>query len=291
LSDKVYVGWRAQCKNQLYFLFSLPAVIWPLLFLCVPLLGVLLSSLAGGASSAVVGKYLQVMSVDHLKIIARSLLLGIGVACGCLICVYPVAYFIAITAQKWGKCLLFFLMVPLWTNFLIQLYGWQFLIERNGLINLVLQKMSLISAPIVFSNSILTVCVVMVYCYIPFMFVPLYSILSSFDKRLLEASADLGASSMQTFFRVTLPQSISGIRAGLLLTFVLGYGEFAIPVIVGGAKFMTVGSLITYYFLAVGDNALGAAFTCLSGIVLCAAAFTIYAAVNWWYKKYVGVAR
>lgn len=243
----------------------------------------------GASSRNVLDTYLQLINIDHMHVIGRSLFLGLVVAFGSLLCVYPIAYFIAITSKRLRTWLLFFLMIPLWTNFLVQVYGWQFLIERNGLINNLLQKLSLIDTQIVFSHSIVTVCIVMVYCYIPFMFVPLYSVFSSFDRRLLEASSDLGASAVQTFMRVTLPLSISGIRTGLLLTFVLGYGEFAIPAIVGGGKFMTVGSLITYYFLAVGDDALGAAFTCLSGIILLLAAFILYVGINMWCKKYLGI--
>ena len=159
-------------------------------------------------------------------------------------------------------------MVPLWTNFLIQVYGWFFLIERNGLINLLLVKLGIIAEPLALANNLVAVFVVMVYCYLPFMIMPLYTILEKFDVRLLEASADLGASVWKTFFTVTLPLTVSGIRTGVLLTFVLGFGEFAIPALVGGGKYMMVGSLIYYYFLVMRDNSLGSAFTCVSCLVL-----------------------
>jgi spermidine/putrescine transport system permease protein len=100
------------------------------------------------------------------------------------------------------------------------------------------------------------------------MLMPLYTILEKLDLQLLEASADLGASPFQTFTRVTLPLSMPGIRTGVLLTYVLSFGEFAIPTLVGGGKYMMVGNLISYYFLVMRDISLGAAFTILSGAVL-----------------------
>ncbi len=287
---KIPMTWRNYITQQLSFLFFMPAVIWPIIFLYIPLLNMMvISSLDDTGSIKLLGKYAQLFDFTHLRIIVRSLILGLGAALACLICAYPAAYFIAIRAKKWKHLLLFLLMVPLWTNFLIQVYGWQFIIARHGLINSILQKLHIIHEPLAFAYTMYTVFVVMVYCYIPFMFMPLYSALASFDTKLLEASADLGASSFKTFVRVTLPLSMSGIRTGVLLTFVLGFGEFAIPALIGGGKYMTVGMLISYYFLIVGDTALGAAFTCLSGICLLVTASVLYMCFNRWCKKYAGL--
>jgi len=287
---KTNVTWRSYFTQQLSFLFFMPAVIWPVIFLYIPLLNMMLiSCMDQGWSMPLLGKYAQLFDWTHMRIILRSLALGLGSSAACLLCAYPAAYFIAIRATKWKHLLLFLLMIPLWTNFLIQVYGWQFIIARHGLVNLFLQKLSIISEPLALSHTLYMVFIVMVYCYIPFMFMPLYSALAGFDTKLLEASADLGASPFKTFLRVTLPLSMSGIRAGMLLTFVLGFGEFAIPALIGGGKYMTVGMLISYYFLIVGDSGLGAAFTCLSGFFLLVTASALYVCFNRWCRKYAGL--
>ncbi len=272
---------RALIARELPFLFSLPALVWLLFFLGMPLALIFYFSFVSDGTFSL-EHYKQLCDLIHVRVIMRSLVLGLSTSFVCLLCAYPVAYFIAIKAGRWKNVLLALLMVPLWTNFLIQVFGWFFLIERNGLINLLLLKLGLIAQPLALANNIFAVFVVMVYCYLPFMIMPLYSILEKFDVRLLEASADLGAPVWKTFFTVTLPLTVSGIRTGVLLTFVLGFGEFAIPALVGGGKYMVVGSLISYYFLVMRDNSLGAAFTCVSSIVLLLVSLLLYKFLSKW---------
>jgi spermidine/putrescine transport system permease protein len=109
---------------------------------------------------------------------------------------------------------------------------------------------------------------VMLYYYVPFMIMPLYTILEKIQPDILEASADLGATHWQTFRRITVPLSLSGIKTGVLLVFVPAFGDFVIPAIIGGSRDLFVGSLISHYFLVVRDAGLGAAFTMISGVVL-----------------------
>lgn len=272
---------RALIARELPFLFSLPALVWLLFFLGIPLAMIFYFSVAGNGIFTL-AHYGQLFDLIHLRVIMRSLVLGLSTSFVCLLCAYPVAYFLAIKAGRWKNILLALLLVPLWTNFLIQVYGWFFLIERNGLINLLLLKLGIITQPLALANNLFAVFIVMVYCYLPFMIMPLYTILEKFDVRLLEASADLGASVWKTFFTVTLPLTVSGIRTGVLLTFVLGFGEFAIPALVGGGKYMMVGTLISYYFLVMRDNALGAAFTCVSSFVLLIVSLLLYKYLSKW---------
>jgi len=274
---------RATIAKEFTFLFSLPALIWPLVFLCVPLATILYLSVVSGTVPIIsFHKYFQLIDWMHTRIIMRSLILGFGTAVMCLVCAYPIAYFFAIKAGRFKNLFLFLLMIPMWTNFLIQVYGWFFLLEYNGLINTFLLKVGLINEPLYLMNNMVAVFILMIYCYVPFMLMPLYTILEKLNIHLLEASSDLGASPMQTFMRITLPLSMPGIRTGTLLVFVLGFGEFAIPALVGGGKYMMVGSLISYYFLVVRDMGLGAAFTVLSGLVLIFFSFCIYLILGVW---------
>ena len=128
--------------------------------------------------------------------------------------------------------------------------------------------MGIISEPIQFSYTFGAVLLLMVYCYLPFMIMPIYTVLEKLNLQLLEASMDLGATRTQTFLRVTLPLSLSGVRTGVALVFVPAFGEFVIPSLVGGGKFATAGSMITYYFLTEHNIAYGAAFTVLTGMML-----------------------
>jgi len=246
--------------RELPFVFSAPAVLWQVLFLYFPLIILIYASLYQS--------YLIFFGMIYVRIIARSLLLAGGSALFCLLLSYPVAYFLALKVERGKNILLFLLTLPFWTNFLIQIYAWFFLLDRNGVINLLLKAVGLISEPLYLLNNQFSIFLVMVYCYFPFMIMPLYSILHKMDVTLLESSMDLGATKWQTFRNIALPLSITGIKTGVLLVFVPAFGEFVIPALVGGSKYMLVGSLISYYFLAVRDSGLGSAFTVVSGIIL-----------------------
>jgi len=246
--------------RELSFVFSVPAVLWQVLFLYFPLVILIYASLYQS--------YLIFFDMIYVRIIARSLLLAGGSALLCLLLAYPVAYFLALKVKRGKNILLFLLTLPFWTNFLIQIYAWFFLLDRNGLINVLLKTVGLISEPLYLLNNQFSIFLVMVYCYFPFMIMPLYSILHKMDVTLLESSMDLGATRWQTFRNITLPLSITGIKTGVLLVFVPAFGEFVIPALVGGSKYMLVGSLISYYFLVVRDSSLGSAFTVVSGMIL-----------------------
>lgn len=259
-------------SKELSFASSLPAIVWQFFFLVGPILVIGYYSLADNTAWLKVSlkHYRALLEPVYFRIIGRSLLLAMVTAVTGLLCAYPVAYFIALRAGRLKNTMLFLLTLPFWINFLIQIYAWYFLLERNGLINMLLLKIGLIREPVLSSNGLFAIFLVMLNCYLPFAIMPLYSTLEKIDLRLFEASADLGATPWQTFWHVTVPCSMPGIKTALLLVMIPAFGEFVIPMLVGGSKYMFVGSLISYYFLAARDNYAGAAFTCLSGIVLIA---------------------
>ncbi|OQA35325.1 MAG: Spermidine/putrescine transport system permease protein PotB [Candidatus Dependentiae bacterium ADurb.Bin331] len=143
--------------------------------------------------------------------------------------------------------------------------------------------MGLISEPIGLLNNVFAVAIVMFYCYVPFMIMPIINALEKIDKSLIEASSDLGATHLQTFLRVVLPLSWPGIRTGFFLVFVLTFGEFAIPLLMGGDKYVFVGTAISYYVLNALELEKGAAFTCMSGVALLLTIFIL----NWVLKRLV----
>lgn len=263
---------RSIWRREIAFFLAVPAFVWQLLFLCIPIALVVYTSLHRVDSPAwyalTLDHYKALFNINHAWIVMRSLIFSGITSLLCLMIGYPVAYFLALRVKKWRMILLFLLTLPFWTNFLTQAYAWFFVLERNGLINTILRTLRIIDAPLLLAHNSFAVLCVMVYCYLPFMIMPIYSVLQKVDAQLLEASQDLGATKWQTFKRVTLPLSRSGIQTGLLLVCIPAFGEFVIPMIMGGARHFYVGSLITHYMLSSGNEHLGAAFTCLSACIL-----------------------
>lgn len=266
------------------FFMAMPAVAWQIVFFYIPLFIVFLYSvvkISSGVLHVTLEHYSYFMRPLFLLVIANSLLLALVTAVLCLLLAYPIAYCLAVRVTRFKNVLLFFLILPFWTSLMVQVYSWFFILEHNGLINSALMKLGIISSPIHLLNTPFAVYLVMVYCYLPFMIMPLYSALEKIDRRMFEASADLGASQWQTFKNVTIPLSMPGIQTGFFLVFVPSFGEFVVPTLLGGGKQLYVGSLITQYFLAARDIHLGSAFTIISGLVLVMAVSIVY----WYFNR------
>ena len=269
-------------SREIPFFCSMPAVLWQIFFVLAPMAIIFYFSIMGPGFIFTLDHYWALLKESYIAIIFRSLLLSLGTAITTLLLAYPMAYFLAIRVKRFKNIFLFFLTLPFWVNFLVQIYSWYFLLEHNGLINTVLLKMGVINEPLQLASSLFAIFIVMVYCYLPFIIMQLYSMLEKIDLRLLAASADLGATPWQTFCRITLPLSFSGIRTGLLLVLIPAFGEFVIPSLLGGSKYMLVGSLISYLFLVARNNAAGSAFTVLSGLVLLVCLLIVYAVSRLW---------
>ena len=166
---------------------------------------------------------------------------------------YPVAYGIATTKPSYRPALLMLVIMPFWTSFLIRVYAWVGILKQNGLINNFLMSTGLIDQPLDILNNQFAVYVGMVYAYLPFMVLPLYSNLEKMDHSLLEAASDLGAKPLRAFISITLPLSIPGIVAGSLLVFIPAVGEYIIPTLLGGADTMTIGTVLWNEFFANRD--------------------------------------
>jgi spermidine/putrescine transport system permease protein len=264
---------RSLVKREFPFFLAIPALVWQLIFLSVPLALIFYTSVHDTSLGApwyalTFSYYSNVCTKAHYMIIMRSIFLASLTSIICLFIGYPVAYFLALYAGRWRTILLFLLTLPFWTNFLTQAYAWFFILEKQGIINAILMRLHIISEPLMLVYNRFAVLCVMVYCFLPFMIMPIYSVLQKLDWRLLEASQDLGATRWQTFTRITLPLSRSGIKTGLMLVFIPACGEFVVPMIMGGARYMYIGSAITHYVLSARNEPMGAAFTVMSGFVL-----------------------
>ena len=162
----------------------------------------------------------------------------------CLALGYPIAYAIARSPGRWRLLLLFLVMLPFWTSFLIRVYAWIAILKPNGLLNQLLIAIGLITTPLPLLNNAFSVELGLVYSYLPFMILPLYGSLSALDESLLEAAADLGARPIRAFLGVTLPLSLPGIAVGSLLVLIPAIGEFVIPDLLGGADTLMIGKVL-----------------------------------------------
>lgn len=270
----------AAFKQELPFFLYLPALMWQLIFFYLPILFIVYMSFTYMGSAFLSGftfaHYTELLSSTFLLIILRSLFLALCTSILCLLIGYPVAYYLACKAERRKNILLFFLILPFWTNMLIQVYAWFAVLEHQGFLNMLFLKIGLITQPLTLLNNRIAVYLVMTYYYLPFMILPIYAVLEKIEKSYIEASRDLGATQTQTFLRVILPLSMSGVMTGFFLVFVPAFGEFVIPGLMGGNKYMYVGSLISYYYLIIHNEPLGAACTVISSIILIAAVLLIY---------------
>jgi len=272
-------------KNRSFFMAA-PAFVWLLLFLYVPLLFIIgLSFIIKGGTALFpkigLDNYLTFLDKPYFTILLRSLSLATVTTIFTLLCAYPIAYYLALRSKRWKNPMLFLLALPFGVNFVILAYAWFFVLEKNGLINNILVGLNLIKEPIQLLNTPLAIYIGMIYCYLPFMVLPIYAVLEKFDLRFVDASLDLGATRFETFWRIILPLSMPGIQTGFFMVFIPAYGEYVIPMLMGGGKYMYVGTLISHYFLVLRNLSLGTAFTVFSSFFLLVIAVLVYR----WFKK------
>lgn len=228
-----------------------PTSLWFLLLLVVPLIVILVFSLGERAPA---GGYQPALTLEQyanlparLKAFTNTLTLSPLGTLLCLLIAYPLAYYLAVKAGRRAKAILLTLViVPFWTSFLIRTYAWIYILGGRGLPRLLefigIEDVRLINTPT-------AVLIGIVYGYLPLMVFPIYVSLEKLDKRLLEASDDLGANPIRTFLQVTLPLSAPGLITGSLLVFILLMGEYLIPAILGGGKVFFVGNALVDLFL------------------------------------------
>ncbi len=243
----------------------LPALIWYGVFFLTPLAQMVIISFAqrGPYGGVVPGFYLDSyqqladpLYVDVFLVTLRMALIG---TLACLIVGYPLAYFLATRAGRYKTTLFLLIIVPFWTSFLIRTYAWETILDPEGGLSSLLQALGVIHQPLHILYTQVAIFIGIVYNYLPLMVFPLYVSLERMDRRLVEASKDLGAGRFSTFRQVTLPLTLPGVMTGCLLVFIPLTGEYLIPTILGGSKNIFMGSLIANQFLEVRDWPFGAA--------------------------------
>ena len=253
---------------RLRFWFLAPARVWMALLLAAPMVIVCVySALTRGAYGGVTRpwtaeSYTRVFDPLYAAILLKSLLIAAEATGLCLLLGFPLALFIA-RAEKHRGLYLFLVILPFWTSFLVRTYAWLFLLRDTGLLNTVMLSLGVIREPAPLLYNTGAVLLGLVYGYLPFMILPLYATLERLDPALLEASADLGAKPLTTLFRVIVPLSAPGIRAGSILVFIPCVGAFLTPDLLGGGKTVMIGNLVQNQFTTARDWPFGSAVSLL----------------------------
>lgn len=252
---------REEGGRRLTALLLAPTTFWFLVLLVAPLCILLVYSVglraaSGGYEPAFT--FLQYAKLPTRAVVFRNTaVIAVTSTALCLLVAFPLAYFLATSAGRWKTTLLIFVVVPFWTSFLIRTYAWLLILGANGIP--ALARLAGLSDGLVLLNTPFSVMLGIVYNYLPLMVLPVYVSLERLDKRLLEASRDLGATPARTLFQVTVPLAAPGIVTGCLLVFIFLSGEYVIPAMLGGNKVFLLGSALVDLFIQARDWPLGSA--------------------------------
>ncbi len=273
-------------KNKRLALFNIPYVIWMALFVVAPIIMVVIYAFTSAESGFTFDNFTNMGS--YAVVFGRSFKLALIATVVCLLIGYPIAYLMSKEGPRFQRIAMVLIMLPMWINFLLRTYSWMSILENNGLLNQLFRNIGLIDLynniaihfvadpalykPITHFQMIGTqgaVVLGMVYNYLPFMILPIYSVIVKLDHSLLEAARDLGANSAGVFRKVILPLSLPGVLSGITMVFVPSVSTFAISRLLGGGTQMLLGDLIEQQFLGGAYNPhLGAAISLVMMIVV-----------------------
>lgn len=234
--------------------FSYPYIVWMLIFILAPMILIVyfaFSSTQGGLTFDNI--ITAVTNEIYMQVLGRSVWIAFKATVICLLLGYPIAYILSTMKKRTAAILYVLFIVPMWMNFLLRTYAWQVLLDSNGIINSILSFFGLPTQQFLYTEG--AVMLGTVYNFLPFMVLPIYSVLVKLDRSLVEAAADLGANPLLCFVKVVLPQSVPGIISGITMVFIPAITTFAISRLLGGGKFLLYGDLIENQFITLGQNA------------------------------------
>lgn len=227
-------------------LLSGPYLIWMAGFTLIPLAMILWYGLTDKGGGLTIANVIAIASADHAKALWLSLGLSLVSTVLCLLLAYPLAMILRGHGAAAGGFIVFIFILPMWMNFLLRTLAWQTLLEKNGVINGILNWLHLPSQSMI--NTPSAIVLGMVYNFLPFMVLPIYNVLSKIDDNIINAAMDLGANSFQRFTRIWFPLSIPGIISGITMVFVPSLTTFVISDLLGGSKILLIGNVIEQEF-------------------------------------------
>ena len=264
-------------KNNRLSRFAIPYVIWMALFVVAPIIMVVIYAFSASVGGFTLDNFAKMGT--YTVVFTRSFKLALIATAICVLIGYPVSYKMSKEGPRFQRLAMVLIMLPMWMNFLLRTYSWMAILENNGLLNQLFRKIGLIAlynnifgTDISFFRMINTqgaVVLGMVYNYLPFMILPIYSVIVKLDHSLIEAARDLGANSVQVFRRVILPLSLPGVLSGITMVFVPSVSTFAISKMLGGGTEILLGDLIEQQYMGGAYNPyLGAAISLVMMVIV-----------------------
>ena len=234
--------------------FSYPYIVWMLIFILAPMVLIVYFAFSSEHGGLTLDNLVTALTNEiYMQVLVRSVWIALKATAICLLLGYPIAYILSTMKKRTAAILYVLFIVPMWMNFLLRTYAWQVLLDSNGIINSVLSFLGLPSQQFLYTEG--AVMLGTVYNFLPFMVLPIYSVLVKLDRSLVEAAADLGANPVLCFVKVVLPQSVPGIISGITMVFIPAITTFAISRLLGGGKFLLYGDLIENQFITLGQSA------------------------------------
>lgn len=249
-----------------------PYVVWVALMILLPMLLILFYAFTDSGNGVVnftftLDHFIRFFTDhDFLLILWRSLVIAFKTTVICILLGYPIAYFIARSSDRVRNILVLVITLPTWINMLVRTYAWIGILTQGGMLSNILGFFGLGETELLYTES--AVLIGMVYNFIPFMILQINTSLCKMDHSLLEASADLGANRVQTFWRVTFPLSLSGVISGIALVFLPAVSSFFIPKLLGGGQFFLIGNVIENQFITVGEWNFGSAISMIMAAIM-----------------------
>ena len=246
-----------------------PYIVWSTLFIVIPLIIIVFFSFTQETASGysfTLENFKRVLNSQYISVFKRSLILAFESTVFCLILGYPVAYFISKMKSNKRNILIMLFIVPMWMNFLLRTYAWLPILGKNGVINNFLSAIGLNTINILYTDA--AVLLGMVYNFLPFMILPIYTVLIKMDNSLIDAAADLGANKRQIFTKVIFPLSMPGVITGITMVFMPAVSTFVISRLLGGGQYMLLGNLIETQFTTMGDWNFGSALAIFMMIII-----------------------
>ena len=246
-----------------------PYIVWSTLFIVIPLIIIVFFSFTQETASGysfTLENFKRVLNSQYVSVFRRSLVLAFQSTVLCLILGYPVAYLISKMKSNRRNILIMLFIVPMWMNFLLRTYAWLPILGKNGVINNFLSSIGLNTINILYTDA--AVLLGMVYNFLPFMILPIYTVLIKMDNSLIDAAADLGANKRQIFTRVIFPLSMPGVITGITMVFMPAVSTFVISRLLGGGQYMLLGNLIETQFTTMGDWNFGSALAIFMMIII-----------------------
>lgn len=256
-------------RNKNLSFAAYPYVVWSAIFIVIPLLLIVFFSFTSKVDGRFVfsfENFQRLFEPIYFTVFIRSIWLAVLSTVLCLILGYPIAYIISKLPIKRRNMLILLFILPMWMNFLLRTYAWMAILGRDGLINTLLGYIGIGSIKMLYTDG--AILLGMVYNFLPFMVIPIYTVLIKIDKNLVNAAYDLGANKAQAFRKIILPLSIPGIISGITMVFMPAVSNFVIPSLLGGGKYMLVGNLIEQQFTTIGNWNFGSALSIFMMILI-----------------------